>query len=236
MHNGGKPPDFSFDSAGQLGREVRLRAAAIKGMEKVHEGCCGYPASGAGGKLDPAYWDKKGCYQFVLKAGKKPSDAIEAIFKPGAETKLDCNSTMVAIQYRAMLTTLGAAGFDKKFAGRSGIDHLAAPRAAGRRRPSSDLGDRAVQKDHHHRREGSAARRLGYFKNHSDYADKHRAAIGAASTRCTSATRGSAASAPTRTGRRISSTKSFLRSTTKGFPRPTGRRPFQACRITRGGR
>ena len=121
MHNGGKPPDFSFDSNEQMGREVRVRAAAIKGMEKVHQGCCSYATGGGDGKLNAVYWDKKGPYQFTLKVGKKPSEGIEAIFKSGAETELECNSMMVAIQYRAMLTMLGSAAFDKKFAGGAGL-------------------------------------------------------------------------------------------------------------------
>jgi hypothetical protein len=125
MDNGGKPPSYSFDSNEQMGREVRVRAAAIKGMEEVHKGCCNYAPAGKTGYLDSAYWDKQGSYQFTLKtklpAGKQPSDAVEAIFKPAAGTLLECNSTMVAIQYRAMLTLLGAAAFNKKFAGGAGL-------------------------------------------------------------------------------------------------------------------
>src|SRR5262249_15243470 len=118
MHNDGKAPEDWFDSYEQLGREVRVRAAAIKGMEQVHKGCCNYAPAGKTGYLDSTYWDKQGSYQFTLKttlpAGKQPSDAVEAIFKPGAGTLLECNSTMVAIQYRAMLITLGADAFNKK--------------------------------------------------------------------------------------------------------------------------
>src|SRR6266851_3690366 len=119
MYNGGKSPDFSFSSYTEMGNEVRMRYHIIQGIGEVHKGCCSYPIGGGDGALDTAYWDKVGPFQFTMKsplpAGKGPSDAIDAIFKSGAGTQLECNSTMVAIQYRAMLQTLGPATFNKKF-------------------------------------------------------------------------------------------------------------------------
>jgi hypothetical protein len=158
-----------------MGREVRVRAAAIKGMADVHNSCCHYPTGGDTGKLNATYWEKKGPFQFMLKAGKQPSDAIEAIFKPGAGTELECNSTMVAIQYRAMLTALGAAGFNKKFPGGAGLivspHHVPMP-------PSGFTSHPFWQKGLYKEITITGAKDLlpgdwVYFKNPADYSLKH---------------------------------------------------------------
>jgi hypothetical protein len=126
MHNAGKPPDYIFSSFEEMGQEVRMRHFIIEGIGEVHQpGTCSYPTGGGDGQLDPTYWDKLGPFQFKVKsplpAGKDASDAIEAIFKVGAGTELECNSTTVAIQYRAMLKTLGPKAFNKKFPSGAGI-------------------------------------------------------------------------------------------------------------------
>ena len=118
MHNGGKPPDYSFDSEAQLTDEIKIRANAIKGMEEVHKGCCGYYSKEYPPNLDSTYWDHVGSgVDFTMKAGKKPSDAIAAIFASGARTRLECWSMTVAIEYYSMLKGLGAEKFDAQFAG-----------------------------------------------------------------------------------------------------------------------
>jgi hypothetical protein len=122
MHNGGKPPVFSFSSFEQMGFEVRIRANAIKGIEEVHKGCCNYFDSAHPPYLDSTYWDHIGSgVDFKLKsplpAGKHPSDAILAIFAPGAGTRLECLAMTRTIEYYAMLKAIGAAKFDAQFAG-----------------------------------------------------------------------------------------------------------------------
>jgi hypothetical protein len=122
MHNGGEPPDHAFDSREQLRTEIRLRHSAIQSMADVNvdPGCCSYPTSTYdSGYLDPTYWEKQGPLRFTVKsplpAGKEASDAIEAIFAKGAGTELECNSMLVAIQYRSMLKALGEEAFNEKF-------------------------------------------------------------------------------------------------------------------------
>jgi hypothetical protein len=120
MHNGGNPPVYSFSSYEQMGNEVRVRAKAIQGIEQVHQGCCGYYGVGDPPHLDPAYWDQVGSgVDFKLKsplpAGKNPSDAIEAIFAPGAHTRLECLSMTIAIEYYSILKGQGAAKFNALF-------------------------------------------------------------------------------------------------------------------------
>ncbi len=177
MHNGGLPPDFTFDSFEQMGKEVRVRYYAVQGIEEVHKGCCSYPTSGGNGKLNPTYWDKKGPYQFVVKtplpSGKQASDAVEAIFASGAGTELECNSTTVAIQYRAMLKALGEAAFNKKFPNGAGI--IISPHHL----PPSGVSVHPIWEKKLYKQVtiSSAADLLPgnwvYFKNISDYIVKH---------------------------------------------------------------
>ncbi len=127
MHNAGNPPDYAFKSYEQMGTEVRVRADAIKGIEDVHKGCCDYYSSSDPPHLDPAYWDQIGSAAHFkpkspLPSGKHASDAIKAIFAPGAHTRLECFSMTVAIEYRAMLTGMGEARFNAMFPGGAGIE------------------------------------------------------------------------------------------------------------------
>ncbi len=177
MYNGGKSPDFSFSSYTEMGNEVRMRYHIIQGIGEVHKGCCSYPTGGGDGALDTAYWDKVGPFQFTMKsplpAGKGPSDAIDAIFKSGAGTQLECNSTMVAIQYRAMLQTLGPATFNKKFPAGAGV--IISPH----HRPPSGVAKHPIWDKKLYKEvsiTSSADLMPGdwvYFKNIDDYIAKH---------------------------------------------------------------
>jgi hypothetical protein len=51
-----------------------------------------------------------------LPTGKHPSDAVAAIFAPGAKTRLECLSMTLAIEYYSMLKGLGADKFNANFA------------------------------------------------------------------------------------------------------------------------
>jgi hypothetical protein len=172
MHNGGNPPIYSFSSYDQMGTEVRVRANAIKGIELVHQGCCDYFDSAHPPHLDSTYWDQVGgAVDFKLKsplpAGKHPSDAVAAIFAPGAGTRLECFSMTIAIEYYSLLKGLGAAQFDAKFA--SGIEITANPSAAPLTQgPGKKYETKAL---------ASKSEILPgdwvYFKNFKDYLAKH---------------------------------------------------------------
>jgi hypothetical protein len=127
MDNGGNPPDYIFSSFDQMGNEVRVRAQAIKGIEEVHKGCCGYYSTAEPPYLDSTYWDQIGSAvdfkpKSPLPAGKQASDAIKAIFAPGAKTRVECFSMTVAIQYYSMMKGLGEARFNSMFPGGVGIE------------------------------------------------------------------------------------------------------------------
>jgi hypothetical protein len=126
MHNDGKPPDFTFTSYEQMGYEVRIRNQALKGIDEAHAGSCNYPDSAHPAHLDSTYWDKVDAMHFKpkspLPAGKGASDAIEAIFAPGADTRLECMSMTFAVEYYSLLKGLGKVKFNALFAGGVGIE------------------------------------------------------------------------------------------------------------------
>jgi hypothetical protein len=129
MHNSGKPPDFSFASFEQMGTEVRVRNQITKGIDAAHaggSGTCDYPDSAHPDHLDSTYWERKGWMNFVpkspLPAGKEASDAIDAIFAPGAGSRLECMAMTVAVEYYSLLKGLGKEKFNKLFPGGAGLE------------------------------------------------------------------------------------------------------------------
>jgi len=105
---------------------------------------------------------------------EKPSDAINSIFESGAGTLLECNSTIVAIQYRAMMKGMGEDKFNLKFPNGTGIlisPHHTPQPAGFARHP---IWDKNLYKEV----AISGANDLlpsdwVYFKNIPDYIDKH---------------------------------------------------------------
>lgn len=126
MHNNGNPPDYTFSSKEQMGYEVRIRYKAIKGIEAVHNGCCDYYSSVHPPYLNSIYWLKLGPMRFKpkspLPAGKEASDAIEAIFAPGAGTRLECMAMTIAVEYYSMLKGIGRTKFNALFPGGAGLE------------------------------------------------------------------------------------------------------------------
>ena len=120
MDNGGNaPPVFNYATKDELMEELSLRDNATKGMAKANSNANNLRYATAAddpeGHLDPKFWDKQGFYQFTLKPGAKPADAVRSIFD-NKDNVLECNSTMVAIEYLSMLETMGEQKFNTKFA------------------------------------------------------------------------------------------------------------------------
>jgi len=123
MHNGGQSPDFIFSTMDQLNTEIKVRRNAITGMEEVHKHCCAYPDNTHPPFLNATYWKSCGtmCFEPYNPFGEA-SDAIEAIFAPGENTRLDCWTFMVAIEYYAMLKGIGRDKFNQKFPKGKGLE------------------------------------------------------------------------------------------------------------------
>ena len=125
MHNNGKPPDHAYATKDQLMTELSLRDKATQGMGKANasEDNLRYAVRKGDpndGQLNAKFWKKEGFYQFTLIPGAKPADAIRSIFET-KDNVLECNSTMVAIEYRSMLGTMGDDAFNKRFPGGKGL-------------------------------------------------------------------------------------------------------------------
>jgi protein-glutamine gamma-glutamyltransferase len=176
MDNGGKSPDYAFTDFAQLKTEIEVRRNAIKGMEEIHKGCCRYPALNEDPYIDPQYWKQPGSekYHFVpvspFPVGKEASDAVEAIFKPNAGTRLDCWTIMVAVEYYAMLKGLGAAKFNQKFPAGAGME---ISWRGTSNYPPSQYGQNVIFNQYDNITLASEAEILNgdwvYFKNFTDY-------------------------------------------------------------------
>ena len=116
--------------------DIRQRVAsqrAMLGIEK-DESCCSYGGGGVLYHLDARSWRSlypphtSGVLEqatldpgdatlpaFVRRPGVKPSDAINAVLEKEAKTSLECNSMMVAIQYKGILDALGEETFNRIF-------------------------------------------------------------------------------------------------------------------------
>lgn len=121
MHNGGRaPPGFAYATRDELMSELSLRDNAMESMAKTNSNPNNLRYATAAddpeGHLDPAFWDKQGFYLFTLKPGAMPADAVRSIFD-NQDNVLECNSAMVAVQYRSILETIGENRFNAKFAG-----------------------------------------------------------------------------------------------------------------------
>lgn len=171
MHNNGNSPDFAFDSWDKFSTELRIRSNAIKGMDEVHAGCCNYQSSEPDGYLDPLYWNRNGYMDFTMNAtlpsGKQPSDAVESIFKAGANTQLECLTMTIAIEYYSLLKGMGKDQFNKKFAGGAGLIIST---------KSTQRGGDVVDNEYTRLSAGPSELIPGdwvYFKNFKDYTTKH---------------------------------------------------------------
>jgi hypothetical protein len=176
LHNDGNDPVYQFNNWEEYRTELRVRSNAIKGMEIANMGgpnkCCDYPSTHPEGYLDPAYWNRLGNKHFEAKnplpKGKEASDAVEAIFQPGAGTQLECMTMAIAIEYYSFMKGVGKEKFNKLYHGGFGLviansgpallkTILNPPLLEESKKEMSELlpGDYA------------------YFKNFKDYGDKH---------------------------------------------------------------
>jgi hypothetical protein len=175
MHNDGKPPDFTFTSHEQMGYEVRVRHQITKGMDEAHGGSCNYPDSANPDRLDSTYWDRKGYMHFTpkspLPAGKEASDAIEAIFAPGADSRLECMAMTVAVEYYSLLKGLGKEKFNVLFPGGAGLE--ISTRLAGSAHPTFYGAKKLYKNMTLTSKSEILTGDWLYFKNFKDYLVKH---------------------------------------------------------------
>ncbi len=152
---------------------MRARAleAAISGMNLANDPGSdieydGQPGDGENkqGLLDLEFFEHRADYHFVLKRRKNPSAAMDSIFR--GPTRLECNTMMISIEYRAIRAANGDDRFDRACKNRTVRIEITAARKRrvlgswlkSVRNPSAET---LVPGD------------WVYFANHEDYLFKH---------------------------------------------------------------
>ena len=117
---------YQFDTMKDFKNEILTRYFAKYGVEKSSRGC--YSINDKNFYLDKTYWNKESDTPPLfkvkpesVKGDKGPADAVKAIFKPGAKTVLECDTMAIAIQYYALVESLGEEEFNRRFPGGKGI-------------------------------------------------------------------------------------------------------------------
>jgi Protein-glutamine gamma-glutamyltransferase len=155
--------------------ERRATEAAISGMNLANHGgnirYDGQPGQGTTlqGVLNEDSFEHLADYHFVLRDGARPSTAIRAAF--AGPTRLECNTMMIAIEYRSILAALGPRRFDRAFDG--GADARTLTIEIGRALAPHVLEGYLVELDVN---DPEFELRVGdwvYFANHDDYLYKH---------------------------------------------------------------
>lgn len=134
---------FEYSEPIELLMDIRQRIAARRALLTVEDrsSCCSY---GSAGLLDPEtrepnffqldvrhwgpakpvphdrndpydYSGKSASAAFLMRSDVKPSEAINSIFTVGADSRLECNTMMVAVQYKGILDAVGPEIFDRLF-------------------------------------------------------------------------------------------------------------------------
>ena len=150
--------------------EARALEAAISGMDRANRGngisYAGQPGQPGvkQGQLSPEHFVHVKDYHFVQRRGASASAAIDAIFS--GPTQLECNTMMIAIEYRAIKAAIGAERFERAFARRRKvrieIGAALEPRVLGRWLSSEEPDLTTLKKGD-----------WVYFANHPDYLFKH---------------------------------------------------------------
>jgi protein-glutamine gamma-glutamyltransferase len=158
-----------------MGFEVRVRHQATKGMDAAHAGSCNYPDSANPDYLDSTYWDRIGYMHFTPKSplpvGKDAADAIEAIFAPGANSRLECMAMTVAVEYYSLLKGLGKAKFNALFPGGAGLE--ISTRLSGSAHPTFYGATKLYKNMTLSSKSEVLPGDWVYFKNFADYLTKH---------------------------------------------------------------
>lgn len=114
------PVDSTSEACPECGPDedpdAKLRKEIVEGMRlanlRINYGTATDPYH-----LDSKYWSQSrpGAFSWKLQPGAKPSEAVERIFQYDSGSRMECNSVMSAIHYRAMLKTVGPEKFDRMF-------------------------------------------------------------------------------------------------------------------------
>ncbi|HBP19926.1 MAG TPA: hypothetical protein DEA08_19310 [Planctomycetes bacterium] len=150
----------------------RALRSAVSGMDRANDpnNDIRYDGQPGGtqkmGFLNRLYFEHKGDYQFVLRDGRTPSSAVDAIFR--GPTRLECNSMMIAIEYRAIKSAIGRERFNRAFKGP--VRKVKIIMAAAKRDDVLGPYLKTIEDPTEAKVEPGD---WVYFANHSSYLDKH---------------------------------------------------------------
>ncbi|WP_210366241.1 protein-glutamine gamma-glutamyltransferase [Bacillus sp. REN3] len=106
---------FEYDTAFQLLFEIRLRENIIKSSLLLKDSGVAF-SSFTYSKFNPIYWTKT-TRGYVLNPGVLPAEAINDMFRNGAEYGFECSTAMVVIFYKAVLDSIRISDFNYLFRG-----------------------------------------------------------------------------------------------------------------------
>jgi hypothetical protein len=119
------PEEVQYETMEDFMLDVRTRMGSMRTLEQadetshIDEGCCHYEPWFA---LPPKHWEPSQTLGMtnkspnaLFRARTVPSQALKSIFEKRAGSALDCNSMIVASQYKALLDTMGANLFNVVF-------------------------------------------------------------------------------------------------------------------------
>ena len=150
----------------------RALRAAVTGMNRANDPSADIRYDGQPGGtqimgfLNRLYFEHKGDYHFVLRDGRTPSRAVDEIFR--GPTRLECNSMMIAIEYRAIKSAIGRQRFDRAFLGPA--RRVKIIMAAAKRDDVLGPWLKTIEEPSEAKVEAGD---WVYFANHSSYLDKH---------------------------------------------------------------
>jgi len=108
------PATFKYNSIEDLKFEVNLRAGIINASYGLYRSGLDF-AVFRKTRCNENYWNRNTDGGFSLKAGVKPSDAINDIFKNGRMYATECATAMVIVYYKALLEVYPKELFDETF-------------------------------------------------------------------------------------------------------------------------
>lgn len=105
---------YDFGDPGQLLFELQMRAATVDAAVGLGQSGLDF-AVFRKSRCNPAFWRRNSQGGFELRADVSPAAAILDIYENGSAYATECATAIVIIFYRAALSVLGAALFDRVF-------------------------------------------------------------------------------------------------------------------------
>lgn len=107
---------YAYDNMPQLHFELMMRLNTMRAARDLLKSKVQF-ASFANSYCNEEYWNLNRKGAFLLKKGRKPSDAIRDIFQNGIKYAFECATAIVIIFYKAALDSIGDKAFNYLFQG-----------------------------------------------------------------------------------------------------------------------